>query len=245
MRVLVLGGTTEARELAGLIAAEHQVITSLAGRTSAPRLPAGETRIGGFGGVAGLAGYLTGKRVDVLVDATHPFAATMSRHAVAAARAVDVPLLVLRRPGWTALPDDQWHHVASVDDAAEFLRASSAARVFLTTGRQTVPAFAGLDHCWFLARSVEPPAPPVPRRFEVLLDRGPFTVDGERALLAGHRIDVLVTKDSGGSDAKLVAARELGVPVLMIDRPAGAAVPTVPTADAAAAWIGRLPPVRH
>lgn len=234
MRVLILGGTTEARELAALIAGEHEVTTSLAGRTSAPRLPAGEVRVGGFGGAGGLADYLRKRRIDVLVDATHPFAARISANAAA----MDVPLLVLRRPGWTASPGDEWHRVASVGEAATRLKDQ---RVFLTTGRQTIREFAGLDDCWFLARSVEPPEPPMPRRLEVLLDRGPFTVESERRLLTEHRIDVLVTKDSGGADAKLAAARAEGVPVLMIDRPAGPAAPAVPTADAAAAWLRRLP----
>ncbi|MFI1992298.1 cobalt-precorrin-6A reductase [Actinoplanes sp. NPDC020271] len=234
MRVLILGGTTEARELAALIAGEHHVITSLAGRTSAPRLPAGEVRVGGFGGVGGLADYLAEQRIDVLVDATHPFAARMSANAAAMA----VPTLILRRPGWVASPGDEWQRVASVEEAAAAL---TAGRVFLTTGRQTIHAFAHRDDCWFLARSVEPPAPPLPRNLEVLLDRGPFTVDGERRLLAGHRIDVLVTKDSGGSDAKLAAARERGVRVILIDRPPLPAGPAVPTAEAAAQWLRRLP----
>ncbi|GAA4591143.1 precorrin-6A/cobalt-precorrin-6A reductase [Actinoplanes octamycinicus] len=236
MRVLILGGTTEARELAGLLAGEHQVITSLAGRTSAPRRPAGEVRVGGFGGADGLAGYLAERRIEVLVDATHPFAATMTGHAVAAGAAAGVPVMILRRPGWTASPGDVWHRVASLAEAAAVLPGLGR-RVFLTTGRQGIGAFAGLDECWFLARSVEPPAPPVPRRLEVLLDRGPFTVAGERELLTRHRIDVLVSKDSGGSDAKLVAARELGVPVLLVDRPPVPAAATVTGAEAAAEWI--------
>ena len=236
MRVLLLGGTTEARRLAGLVAGEFTVVTSLAGRTTDPLLPAGEVRIGGFGGVDGLAGYLRDERIDVVVDATHPFAATMSGHAAVACAAVGVPLLVLRRPGWTAGPGDVWHRVASLPAAAASLPRLGR-RVFLTTGRQGLAHFAGLDECWFLARSVEPPAGAVPRHLEVLLDRGPFTVAGERELLTRHRVDVLVTKDSGGADAKLVAARELGVPVLMVDRPPAPGTPAVSTADAAASWL--------
>ncbi|AEV87875.1 cobalt-precorrin-6x reductase [Actinoplanes sp. SE50] len=236
MRILLLGGTTEARRLAGLTADDHEVTTSLAGRTSAPLRPAGDVRIGGFGGADGLARYLVEQRIDVLVDATHPFAAGISGNAGSAAAATGVPLLVVRRPGWTATPGDAWHRVASLEAAVARL---TGGRVFLTTGRQTIGAFAARDDCWFLARSVEPPEPPLPRRLEVLLDRGPFTVAGERDLLLRHRIDVLVTKDSGGSDAKLVAARELGVPVLMIDRPPLPAAATVPTAEAAAAWLAQ------
>ncbi|MDI6103177.1 cobalt-precorrin-6A reductase [Actinoplanes sp. NEAU-A12] len=236
MRVLLLGGTTEARRLAGLVAGEFTVVTSLAGRTTDPLLPAGEVRIGGFGGVDGLAGYLRDERIDVVVDATHPFAATMSGHAFDACAALGVPLLILRRPGWTAGAGDEWHRVASLPEAAQTLPRLGR-RVFLTTGRQGLALFAGLDGCWFLARSVEPPAGVMPRHLEVLLDRGPFTVEGERELITRHRIDVLVTKDSGGADAKLVAARELGVPVLMVNRPPAPPATTVSTADAAVSWL--------
>ncbi|MEU8813698.1 cobalt-precorrin-6A reductase [Actinoplanes sp. NPDC048796] len=193
------------------------MITSLAGRTSAPLLPPGEVRIGGFGGVAGLAGYLRTSRIDVLVDATHPFAAGISANAAAAAAATGVPLIALRRPGWAESPGDEWHRVPDLPGAAALLPRLGC-RVFLTTGRQGIAAFADVD-AWFLARSVEPPAPPMPARLEVLLDRGPFTLDGERRILAGHAIDVLVTKDSGGPGAKLAAARERGIPVVMVDRP--------------------------
>ena len=257
MRVLILGGTTEARRLAaalvGAPAADGAgspgraglaergsgawtVITSLAGRTRSPLLPAGRVRIGGFGGADGLAGYLRDERIDVLVDATHPFAATMTGNAVAASRAVGVPLLVLRRPGWTAGPGDEWHRVASLSEAAALL-SRLGDRVFLTTGRQGLAAFADVDDCWFLARSVEPPAAPAPRRLTVLLDRGPFTVDGERRLIREHQIGVLVTKDSGGSAAKLTAARELGVPVVMVDRPPTPDAPTASTVADAVTWL--------
>jgi len=240
-RVLVLGGTTEGRALASACAATPglDMISSLAGRTSAPLLPAGEVRIGGFGGVDGLAGFLRERRIDAVVDATHPFAATMTGHAVAASVRAGVPLLVLRRPGWTPQPGDVWHRVADLGGAATLLPALGG-RVFLTTGRQSIAAFAAVDTCWFLARSVEAPAPPLPKRLDVLLDRGPFSLDGERALLAAHRIDVLVTKDSGGSTAKLDAARERGLPVVLVDRPPlppGADV--VPTVAAALAWLTR------
>ena len=235
-RVLILGGTAEARALAGLLP-HDEVITSLAGRTSAPLRPAGEVRVGGFGGADGLAAHLRAEHIDVLVDATHPFAARISHHAAAAAAVTGVPLLVLRRPGWTAQPGDDWHRVPDLTAAAARL-PHLGHRVFLTTGRQGIAAFADVD-AWFLARSVEPPAPPMPRRLEVLLDRGPFTLDGERRLLAAHRIDVLVTKDSGGPDAKLVAARERGIPVVMVDRPPVPAAATVTSAAEAAAALGQ------
>ncbi len=235
LRVLVLGGTAEARELAGRL----PVISSLAGRTSEPRRPVGEVRIGGFGGPDGLAAYLRAERIEALVDATHPFAARISANAAAAAEATGVPLLVLCRPGWVAGPGDDWHRVPDLATAAAVLPRLGH-RVFLTTGRQGIAAFAGLDGCWFLARSVEPPAAPVPSRLEVLLDRGPFTLDGERRLLAEHRIDVLVSKDSGGPAAKLAAARERGIPVLLVDRPPSRPAAAVATVDEALAWLTRM-----
>ncbi|SFF55266.1 precorrin-6A/cobalt-precorrin-6A reductase [Actinoplanes philippinensis] len=239
MKVLLLGGTTEARRLASMIDGEADVVTSLAGRTTEPLRPAGEVRVGGFGGVDGLARYLRDARIDAVVDATHPFAATISGNAAVACGASGVPLLILRRPGWTAVPGDEWHRVASLPEAAGRLPRLGR-RVFLTTGRQGIAHFAALDDCWFLARSVEPPTGTVPRHLEVLLGRGPFTVAAERDLITRHRVDVLVTKDSGGSDAKLVAARELGIPVLMVNRPAAPDATTVSTADAALSWLRTL-----
>ena len=239
LKVLVLGGTTEGRALAAACASTSgiEVISSLAGRTSAPLLPAGVVRIGGFGGVDGLAAYLREQGIAAVVDATHPFAATMTAHAVAASARAGVPLLVLRRPGWTEQPGDAWHRVPGLADAAASV-AGLGERVFLTTGRQSIGAFADVDACWFLSRSVEPPVPPLPKRIEVLLDRGPFTPAGERSLLARHRIDVLVSKDSGGSTAKLDAARERGLPVVLVDRPPlPPATETVHTVAAALAWL--------
>ena len=215
------------------------MISSLAGRTASPLLPPGQVRIGGFGGVAGLAAYLREHRIDAIVDATHPFARTMTAHAVAAAEQTELPLLVLRRPGWTAQPGDTWHRVPGLPAAAALLPALGE-RIFLTTGRQSIAAFADVDFCWFLSRSVEPPVPPLPARLEVLLDRGPFTLDGERALLAEHRIDALVTKDSGGTTAKLDAARERGLPVVLVDRPPlPPGVTEVLTVAAALDWLRR------
>jgi len=212
-RILVLGGTAEARALATALHARGDVVTtSLAGRTRHPRLPAGEVRTGGFGGIEGLAAAL--RDVDVLVDATHPFAATMTAHAHAAATRTGTPLVVLRRPGWTAGPGDDWRRVATLEEAA----ARCTGRVLLAIGRQGVEAFLDAD-AWFLVRAIEPPAV-LPPRAELLLARGPFALDDERALLARHGIDLVVAKDSGGAtDAKLVVARERGIPVVMIDRP--------------------------
>ncbi len=215
-RVLVLGGTTEARDLAGRldVVPGVTVTTSLAGRTRHPLLPPGGVRTGGFGGVDGLAAALAD--VDVLVDATHPFAATITEHAAAAAAATGTPLVVLRRPGWTEGPGDRWHRVPTVSAAADSVEPG--ARVFLALGRQGVGAFLGVD-AWFLVRAIEAPEV-LPPHSELVRARGPFALDDERALLARHRIDVVVAKDSGGAtEAKLVAARERGVPVMLVDRP--------------------------
>lgn len=265
MHVLILGGTTEARRLAELLVtgppgpagpsgpaglsgpvgplSVPRVTTSLAGRVAAPRTLPGEVRVGGFGGAEGLADWLRAHAVDVLVDATHPFAATVTRNAARAAATAGVPLLALRRPGWRRVEGDVWHEAGSLAQAAALLPALGR-RVFLTTGRAGLAAFAGLADPWFLVRSVDPPEAPCPPRMEVLLDRGPFTLDGERELLRRHRIDLLVTKDSGGAATapKLTAAREAGLPVLMVRRPpVPEGVPVVTDPEQAARWIARTP----
>lgn len=243
MHVLVLGGTTEARRLAELLVAAlpegARVTSSLAGRVASPRLPPGEVRVGGFGGADGLAAWLRTHQVDVLIDATHPFAGTISFNAAAAAATAHVPLLALRRPGWMPGTGDDWHPVGSLAEAARTLPALGR-RVFLTTGRMGLAAFAELDGLWFLMRSVDAPEPPCPARMEVLLERGPFSLAGERELIRRHRIDVLVTKDSGGAATapKLAAAREAGIPVIVVRRPPvpeGVAVAGTP--DLALAWL--------
>ncbi|MFJ5303463.1 cobalt-precorrin-6A reductase [Streptomyces sp. NPDC088350] len=220
--ILVLGGTTEARELAAELAARPgvRVTTSLAGRVSRPGALAGDVRIGGFGGAEGLAAWLREHRVDAVVDATHPFAESITANAARAATATGLPVVVLRRPGWRPGPGDRWHLVDSLEDAADTLPGVGR-RVLLTTGRLGLAAFAHLTRLHFVVRSVEPPGPPMPPDAQVLLARGPFTVADEAALLRGHRIDVVVTKDSGGAAtaAKLTAAREAGVPVVVVRRP--------------------------
>ncbi|MEU6672107.1 cobalt-precorrin-6A reductase [Streptomyces sp. NPDC046727] len=235
--VLILGGTTEARRLAADLAARPgvRVTTSLAGRVSRPGELPGEVRVGGFGGPEGLADWLRAHRVDALVDATHPFAETITAHAARAAGATGVPAVVLRRPGWRPGPGDRWHDVPSLAGAAEALPGLGR-RVFLSTGRLGLAAFARLTGLHFLVRSVEPPEPPLPPDTRVILARGPFTVPDETELLRAHRIDVLVTKDSGGeaTAAKLTAARDLGLPVLVVRRPplpeGVTAAPDVPAA---------------
>jgi precorrin-6A/cobalt-precorrin-6A reductase len=246
----VLGGTSEARELGELMAGDSRfsVQTSLAGRTSSAA-PSDQVRIGGFGGAVALAAYLGAGRFGAVVDATHPFAATITSHAVAAARQVDVPLLVLRRPGWSAASGDDWRRVPDVESAAAALRALPAQTVFLAIGRAGLACFADVEQHRYLLRMIEAPEPggPLPALRTVLFERGPFTVDGERALLRARHVDLLVTKDSGGAAtrAKLVAARELRLPALVIDRPPlPAGVTVLDSASAALGWLESISPSR-
>ncbi|MFF1746164.1 cobalt-precorrin-6A reductase [Streptomyces mirabilis] len=246
--VLVLGGTTEARRLAAELAARPgvRVTTSLAGRVSRPGALDGDVRVGGFGGADGLVRWLREHRVDAVVDATHPFAAAITANAACAAAATGIPAVVLRRPGWSPGPDDRWHWVGSLPEAAALL-PSLGRRVFLTTGRLGLAAFAHLSELHFLVRTVEPPEPPMPRNMEVLLTRGPFTPDAERTLLRAHRVDVLVTKDSGGeaTAAKLTAARDLALPVVVVRRPPlPADVTTAPDVPSALALLDLGPASR-
>jgi precorrin-6A/cobalt-precorrin-6A reductase len=243
VHVLILGGTTEARRLAELLAADAvpglRVTNSLAGRVAAPRLPPGEVRVGGFDGADGLAAWLREHEVDALIDATHPFAGTISFNAARAAATAHVPLLALRRPGWVPVAGDDWREADSLEEAARLLPGLGR-RVFLTTGRMGLAAFADLTDLWFLVRSVDAPEPPHPPRMEVLLDRGPFTLDGERELLRRHRVDVVVTKDSGGAATapKLTAAREAGLPVVVVRRPpVPEGVPGVAEPEQALHWL--------
>ena len=244
VRVLVLGGTSEASGLARALAGRPgvEVTTSFAGRTSAPVAAAGRTRVGGFGGPEGLARHLRDASVDVLVDATHPFAARMRWHAASAAAAAGVPRLRLERPAWQPVPGDRWVPVADLDAAAAAVAAGGHRRVLLTTGRTELAPFAACPDTWFLVRSVEPPDPlPLPRA-EVLLARGPFTVEGELGLLAAHAIDAVVTKNSGGdaTAAKLTAARRRGVPVVIVERPPSPPGPHAPTVADALAWMDTI-----
>jgi len=243
MKLLVLGGSGEAADLARALAGDerYDVTVSLAGRTAEPaRLP-GALRTGGFGGAEGLARFITKERFDVVIDATHPFAAQMKANAIAAVRAAGVTLLAIRRPPWVQRDGDLWTMVDSIDAAAVALGAEPK-RVFLTTGRMELAPFRRAPQHFYVVRSVDAPAPEdVPPRSELLTARGPFALDEEKALLATHAIDVVVTKNSGGAGAaaKLDAARALSVPVIMVRRPDLPAAPSVETVAEAVAWLDR------
>lgn len=214
-------------------------MSSLAGRVSDPVRPGGTVRVGGFGGIEGLRNWLTDNAIELIVDATHPFAATMTAHAARASAELGLPMIRLNRPGWTAGPRDHWLRVPDLAAAAR-VSADTGDRILLTIGRQGVGAFAGYTRPWYLIRAIDPPGAALPPRHEILLARGPFTVESESALLAHQRIEVLVTKDSGGAAtaAKLVAAREAGIPVVMVDRPpAPPGLVEVASVDAAREWV--------
>lgn len=239
--ILILGGTVEARQLAARLAGRRDlaVTLSLAGRTAAPAPQPVPVRVGGFGGADGLAAYLGAEAIDLLVDATHPYAATISANAAEAAARTGVPLLALRRPAWTATAGDRWTEVDGVADAVRAL-GPKPRRVFLAIGRQEVGAFAAAPHHDYLIRSVDPVTPPlaVPRA-TYLVARGPFTEADERALLSKNNIEIMVAKNSGGTatHGKIAAARALDIEVVMLRRPALPAVPAAENVADALAWL--------
>ena len=240
MTILILGGTAEARELAAALgAASEDVLTSLAGRVSKPALPVGRVRIGGFGGADGLAEFLMANRIAAVVDATHPFAAQISTNAAAAAARTGTPLLRLERPGWHDHPlEKAWTWVPDVP--AAMVAADAARRPFLTTGRQSLEAFLRWDDRPALVRVVEPPAFTLPDAWTMIISRGPYHYQEELQLMIEYSIDTLITKDSGGAHtvAKLEAAHDLALQVLIIQRPAPTGgVTTARTVDQAVTWI--------
>jgi precorrin-6A/cobalt-precorrin-6A reductase len=241
--ILLLGGTTQASALARLLAnAGMRATLSYAGRTSDPRAQPVPVRVGGFGGVEGLAHYLRENRITHLVDATHPFAATMSANAVVAAQMTGVPLIALSRQAWTPDAGDGWRHVPDIAGAVAAL-AGPARHVMLALGRMHVDAFAAQPQHHYLLRFVDAPAsPPALPRHNLVVERGPFTVDGDRRLMRDHGIDLLVCKNAGGSgaEAKLIAARALGLPVLLIDRPVLPERAEVDDPQAVMDWLGHV-----
>ncbi len=240
-RVLVLGGTGEGREIAARLAdsVDLEAVTSLAGRVRDPRWPEGEVRVGGFGGAEGLAQWLAENDIRALLDATHPFASRITANAYLAARTCAIPFAICQRPSWEQHPQDRWFPARDLSQAAEVVPALGT-RAFLTIGRQGVSAFAGVGGVKFLVRSIDPPTGAMPASHELILARGPFDVESERELMLRHNIDVVVTKSSGGDQtyAKLVAARQLGLPVIVVARPpAPAGVDSFDSPAAAVTWL--------
>lgn len=222
-RILVLGGTGEARRLADLmVTAGLDVVTALAGKVARPRLPRGQVRTGGFGGAEGLAHWLRQNDVSVVIDATDPYATEISASAIRAVAETGAPLLRVHRPPWSPEEGDDWIRVPDMASAARVVEGRFR-RPMLTVGKQGPAAFAGDAGGSYLIRCAEPPTGPLPHRYLLMLGRGPFTDESERAIMSRHRIDALVSRNSGGeaSAAKLRAARDLRIPVVMVDRPAG------------------------
>ncbi|WP_425040223.1 cobalt-precorrin-6A reductase [Primorskyibacter sp. S187A] len=221
--LLLLGGTLEATALAQFLAqTDIRATVSLAGRVARPKRAALPQRVGGFGGVAGLEAYLRENAITHVVDATHPFAAQMSHNAVAACAQAGVPLIALTREPWVPQSDDRWVRVADIAEAVAALDRP-AARVMLAVGRMHLAAFAPNPQHHYLLRLIDAPDAPLPfPHHEIVLDRGPFTEEGDRLLMARHGTQIVVSKNSGGTGAyaKIAAARARGSQVIMIDRPA-------------------------
>jgi len=239
-RILILGGTTEARQLAERLAAEggRDVTVSLAGRVRDIVPHPVPVRVGGFGGIDGLAAYLKAEEVDLLIDATHPFADQMSRHAVAASIQAGVPLLALRRPAWAWKEGDRWTEVDDIHQAKAAL-GEGGLRVFLALGRQEIDGFGWAARHFYLVRSIEPITDRQLDDAVYVEARGPFREEDERVLMEAHRIDTVVARNSGGEAgyAKIAAARMLGVDVILIRRPGLPEAPTVATVDEAMAFV--------
>ncbi|MBM3511608.1 MAG: cobalt-precorrin-6A reductase [Alphaproteobacteria bacterium] len=240
MHILILGGTTEARLLGERLASRDLQLTySLAGRTRSPLPMPGPVRIGGFGGAEGLAEYLRDEHIDILVDATHPYAAAMSRNAAKAAAKTGTPFIALHRPPWMPVEGDRWTEVANAREAVRALGAAPR-RVFLALGRQEIAPFGRAPQHHYLVRSVEPVDPPLTVPHATYIEaRGPFLEADDRALLETHRIEVVVSKNSGGVAAygKIAAARALGIEVILLRRPMLPDAPSVATIAEAVAFI--------
>jgi precorrin-6A/cobalt-precorrin-6A reductase len=241
VRILILGGTTQAGQLARALAGRDDFapVLSLAGRTQKPLPSPIPSRTGGFGGVDGLVAYLRDEKIDALIDATHPFAETMSAHAREACAQTTIPLLVFTRPAWTAVEGDQWTQVADIAAAVAAL-GDAPRRVFLTQGRLQLAAFAAAPQHFYLIRAIDQPAElSLLPRHKFISARGPFALQDELALMRDEKIDILLSKNSGGeaTAAKLTAARLLRLPVILVARPSADAAQVVFTLDEALHWI--------
>ncbi|MBB4425593.1 precorrin-6A/cobalt-precorrin-6A reductase [Bradyrhizobium sp. CIR48] len=239
-RALILGGTADASLLAAAIArAGIEAVYSYGGRTRAPADQPLPTRIGGFGGVSGLADYIRREGITHVIDATHPFAAEMSRNAVEACAQTSTPLIALERAPWTRMPDDIWIEIANVDAAVAAL-PEAPAKVFLAIGRQHIAPFASKPQHTYTLRFVDPPEAPLPFAADVIVSRGPFTFDSELDLMRTRGIGWIVARNSGGDGAraKIDAARMLGLPVIMISRPERPARRRVESVTEVMQWLG-------
>ncbi len=238
-KILILGGTGDAVKLAAKLATvpEIEVISSLAGRTRKPAALVGQVRIGGFGGATGLANYLQENSIDILIDATHPCAGQITCNGAIASQLANIPHLMLVRPQWERVNDDNWIEVESVEAAAQAI-PELVKRVLITSGRQQLEPFLQRSHIWYLMRSIDPPDIELSNS-KVLLDRGPFNLEQERQLLQDYQIEAIVSKNSGGSAtyAKIIAARELDIPVVMVQRPARPEGEKVNDIEEAIAWL--------
>ena len=238
-KILILGGTGDAVKLAAKLATipEIEVISSLAGRTRKPAALVGQVRIGGFGGATGLANYLQENSIDILIDATHPCAGQITCNGAIASQLTNIPHLMLVRPQWEKVTGDNWIEVESVEAAVQAI-PESVKRGFITSGRPQLEPFLQRSHIWYLMRSIDPPDIELPNS-KVLLDRGPFNLEQERQLLQDYQIQAIVSKNSGGraTYAKIIAARELDIPVIMVQRPARPEGEKVSDIEEAIAWL--------
>ncbi len=245
-KILILGGTGDAVKLAAKLATipEIEVISSLAGRTKKPAALVGQVRIGGFGGAEGLANYLQENSIDVLIDATHPCAGQITHNGAIASHIANIPHLMLVRPQWERVAGDKWIEVESVEAAAKAI-PESVNRVFITSGRQQLEPFLQRSHIypetWYLMRSIDPPDIELPNS-KILLDRGPFSLEQERQLLRDYQIQAIISKNSGGDAtyAKIIAARELGISIIMVQRPEMPEGEKVTSIEEAIAWLQKL-----
>jgi precorrin-6A/cobalt-precorrin-6A reductase len=231
-RILILGGTSDARDIARHLKLKgYDVITSLAGATTAPLLPEGQVRSGGFGGKSGLEDFLRKEGIALVVDATHPFAAEISRNGSAAAESCGIEFLRLERPGWTPGAGDRWIFVKTIAEAVQ--RTPRNARIFLTIGQKQIGGFLARDDLSGVVRCIEQPKERLSPRWTLVLARPPFSVEGEISLMREHEIGILVSKNSGGAQtaAKLAAARQLQIPVIMVERPSKPAAKTASSVD--------------
>ncbi len=243
-KLLILGGTSDAVALAHALIRHFgerlTVISSLAGVTYSPVEVPGIVRRGGFGGVEGLIDYLRSEAISMMVDASHPFAANISRHGQEASEKLGLPRLSMVRPGWERLAGERRFMVPDMEAAAARLTKIGAQRILVTTGAKDLAMLASVPKAWFLIRVIEPLAEPLPiPSYALIFARGPFTIAGERKIMAEHGIDTLLTKDSGGKATygKIVAARDLGIPVVMLSRPDSFAGQSVETAEAVVDWV--------